>query len=137
MCCCRYLEGTNVQIHPFFTCSLSLCFLMLLLIKNGARKYTGIDTSKSMLDAAKIMTSAIGNYLDCTFYEKSTDVIDTIKKSGERFDMVICAYTLDELRSDESRLIATQFLFDALEVNGLMIIIEKGNLVGSHTVRTA
>ena len=90
-----------------------------------------------MLDAAKIMTSAIGNYLDCTFYEKSTDVMDTIKKSGERFDMVICAYTLGELRSDESRLIATHFLFDALEVNGLMIIIEKGNLVGSHTVRTA
>ena len=90
-----------------------------------------------MVDSAKIMTSGIGSPLDCTFYEKSTDVIDRIKTSSERFDMVICAYTLTELASDPARLVATQFLFDTLEINGVMIVVEQGNCVGSHAVRTA
>ena len=122
------------SFHPhFIICSLS-CFF---IFKNDVKKYTGIDMSKAMLDSAKIMTSGIGSPLVCTFYEKSTSVINRIKTSNERFDMVICAYTLTELTSDPGRLIATQFLFDALEIHGMIVIVERGNPLGSHTVRTA
>ena len=101
------------------------------------KKYTGIDISKAMLDSAKIMTSGIGRPLNCTYYEKTTNIIDRVQKLGEGFDMVVCSYTLTELTSDPGRLLATRLLFDTLEVNGLMVILEKGNPIGSHTVRTA
>ena len=35
------------------------------------------------------------------------------------------------------RLIAVQLLFDSLEIGGMLVILDRGNIVGSHAVRTA
>jgi len=98
-------------------------------------KYHGLDISKGMLDAASIMTRGIGP--DCTYWERTMDIIKRMEKTGERFDIAVCAHTLTELTSDPARLIATQLLFDSLDIGGLLVIVDRGNTIGSHAVRTA
>jgi ribosomal protein RSM22 (predicted rRNA methylase) len=88
-----------------------------------------------MLDAAKIMTNNKG--VDCVFWDKIGEVVKLAHSRAERFDLIICGYTLNELSTDSSRKAAVQLLFELLDVGGIMLIIEPGNPVGSHTVRTA
>jgi ribosomal protein RSM22 (predicted rRNA methylase) len=49
----------------------------------------------------------------------------------------VASFTLNELPNDPSRRIATQMLFEMLDVGGYLVIIEAGNPMGSHTCRTA
>lgn len=98
-------------------------------------KYTGIDMSQSMLDAAKIMTS--GLIKETQFYDKSAEVIKRAEQKGERFDLAICTYTLTELVSDPSRRAAVQIMFELLDAGGHLVILEAGNPRGSHAARAA
>lgn len=99
------------------------------------KKYTGIDMSRSMLDAAKVMID--GSDTDCILWDKSLEVVKRAESRGDRYDLAISSYTLSELASDPARRAATQVLFELLDVGGYLVIIEAGNPEGSHTVRTA
>lgn len=100
-----------------------------------AEKYTGVDISQSMVDAAKIMTRS--TIRDCAFYTSNSEIMKRMLNTGERFDLVVASYTLSELPNDPSKRIATQMLFETLDVGGYMIILEPGNPYGSHNTRTA
>jgi SAM-dependent methyltransferase len=106
---------------------------------NAFEKYTGVDISRSMLDAAKgVMTTVKGAHgTDSVFWDKSAEVVRRAELKGERFDLVIASYSLVELSSDAARRAATQLLFELVDVNGLLLIVESGNPQGSHAVRTA
>ena len=98
-------------------------------------KYSGIDMSKAMIDAAKIMTNKLP--FDCTYWEKTADVVKRSEFTGMRYDMAVATHTLTELTSDPAKQAATQLLFEMLDIGGLLVIIDNGNPVGSHTTRTA
>ena len=103
--------------------------------RNDINKYVGIDISQSMLDAAKIMSNNKG--VDCLFWDKIGEVVKLAHTRNDRFDLIICSYTLNELSTDSSRKAAVQLLFELLDEGGIMLIVEPGNPLGSHTVRTA
>lgn len=134
--------------------------------REDTKKYTGIDMSRAMLDAARIMLENIPKNesasfntkynksfdkkidaskeekqdfykLDCTYWDKISDVVKRVDKTKERFDLGIISYTLTELTTDISKRAAVQVMFELLEVGGCLVIIESGNPVGSHAVRTA
>lgn len=67
------------------------------------QKYTGIDMSQSMLDAAKIMTADSAEIPDCVFWDKTAEVVRRAAEKNERYDLAILAYTLSELPNDPSR----------------------------------
>ena len=99
-----------------------------------AQRYTGVDISQSMLEAAKIVTRH--RIRNCTFYSSNSEVMKRAATTGERFDLAVSSFTLSELPNDPSKRIATQMLFELLDVGGYLIILEPGNPIGSHTVRT-
>jgi ribosomal protein RSM22 (predicted rRNA methylase) len=101
----------------------------------SAERYTGVDISQAMLDAAKIMTR--DKIRDCTFYSSNSEIMRRAATSGERFDLAVASYALGELPNDPSKRIATQMLFELLDVGGYLVILEPGNPMGSHTARTA
>ena len=88
-----------------------------------------------MLDAAKIMSNNKG--VDCLFWDKIGEVVKLAHTRNDRFDLIICSYTLNELSTDSSRKAAILLLFELLDEGGIMLVVEPGNPLGSHTVRTA
>jgi SAM-dependent methyltransferase len=75
------------------------------------KRYIGVDLSRSMLDAAKIMTEG-GTGTDFIFFDRLTDVVKLANTKGDRYDLVLCAFTLGELTTDPARRAATQLLFE-------------------------
>jgi ribosomal protein RSM22 (predicted rRNA methylase) len=77
---------------------------------------------------------------DVILTTKTADVIGRIasaKDDSQRFDMAIAAYTLSELTSDSVKRAAVQVLFESLDHNGLLVIIDNGSPIGSHHTRSA
>lgn len=99
------------------------------------KKYVGIDISQSMIDAAKMMTE--GHGIDCVFWNKTAEVVQAAQERNQRYDLILCSYTLSEFGADVSRQAACQLLFELLDEGGVLVIVENGNPAGSHTVRTA
>ena len=75
--------------------------------------------------------------VDSVFWEKTADLARRAKERGERYDLAVAAYTLSELTHDNIRRAATQILYELLDEGGVLVIIEPGNPVGSHIVRSA
>lgn len=100
------------------------------------KKYVGIDMSRSMLDAGKVMLSKAEG-LSPVFYDKTADVVLRAKEKGERYDLAVLSFTLSELTTDNARQAAVQLMYELLDVNGVLLILESGNPVGSHMVRSA
>jgi ribosomal protein RSM22 (predicted rRNA methylase) len=100
------------------------------------KKYSGVDMSRSMLDSAKMMMEVFPD-VSCTFWDKIGDLMKRVDRTQDRFDLGILAYTLTELTTDVAKRAAVQVMFELLDVNGCLVIIENGNPQGSHTVRTA
>jgi ribosomal protein RSM22 (predicted rRNA methylase) len=99
------------------------------------KQYVGVDISQAMIDAAKIMLKdELPNQI---FFSRSFDVVQRALKREERYSMVVCAYTLSELPSDAARQAAVQMLYELLNKDGILVIVEQGDACGSHTVRTA
>jgi SAM-dependent methyltransferase len=103
--------------------------------EQGMRKYTGVDCSQAMLDAAKVITQ--GGPVDCVFFNKSADVFQLAKNRGERYDLIVLSYTLSEMANDSMRAATVQLMTELLNVGGNLVIIEAGGPHGSHAVRTA
>jgi ribosomal protein RSM22 (predicted rRNA methylase) len=101
----------------------------------GMHKYTGIDSSQAMLDAAKIITH--GGPVDCVYWNKTADLFHLAKSRGDRFDLIVVSYTLSEMPSDAMRAATVQLMTELLNIGGHLVIIESGNPQGSHTVRSA
>eukprot|EP01039_Chlorochromonas_danica_P009707 gene9707-10737_t len=99
------------------------------------KKYTALDHSKSMLDAAKLMIK--DKIPDSLFLSRSSEVLQRASTNQERYDLITLTYTLTELPHDPARKAAVQMMFELLDTNGILVIIEEGNPTGSHTVRTA
>ena len=51
--------------------------------------------------------------------------------------MILLTYVLSDLPSDAARIAATQLMFELLDENGMIVIVESGNPLGSHMTRTA
>lgn len=103
---------------------------------SAINKYAGVDMSVSMLDAAKIMARDCG--VDATFYDKTSPlVIKANSNPANRFDVAIASFTLSEMPTDPQRRAAVQILYELLDENGLLVIVEAGSPLGSHTVRSA
>jgi ribosomal protein RSM22 (predicted rRNA methylase) len=98
-------------------------------------KYTGVDISHSMLDAAKFILKE--QSVDSIFFDKISDVYKRSQQLNEKFDVIVCAYTLSELANDHMKRTATQLMFELLDNHGVLIFIDKGDPIGSHHVRTA
>jgi len=103
-------------------------------------RYTGIDMSRAMIDAAKTMIA--DKVPDAVFWDRSSDVVQRASQPGAaagegRFDLVVSSFTLTELTNDPTRRAAVQLLFELLDVGGVLVIVEPGNPFGSHTTRTA
>jgi ribosomal protein RSM22 (predicted rRNA methylase) len=147
-----------------FGCGPATCAAAAIDVwgQDTVERYVGVDMSQSMLDAAKIMTTRMGLVIpnssstsssskkgngshdksgpDIIFTTKSADVIGRIaasKDDSQRFDMAIAAYTLSELTSDSVKRAAVQVLFESLDNNGLLVIIDNGSPIGSHHTRSA
>mmetsp|Transcript_10422 Transcript_10422/g.15854 ORF Transcript_10422/g.15854 Transcript_10422/m.15854 type:complete len:895 (+) Transcript_10422:39-2723(+) len=129
--------------------------------RDVVRRYNGVDMSQSMLDAAKVMTTRMGlpythqdthdkgrvtkqavsggAGVSVTLDSKTVDVVSRIAARGDdqRFDMAVSAYTLSELTSDAVKRAAVQVMYEALDVDGILVIIDNGNPVGSHHTRSA
>lgn len=99
------------------------------------KKYVGIDISKSMIDAGKIMLEGRG--VNSIFWTKTSEAISRAHTNGDRYDMAVASFTLSELVSDKNKIAATQLLYEMLDVGGLLVILENGNPRGSHIVRSA
>jgi ribosomal protein RSM22 (predicted rRNA methylase) len=99
------------------------------------QKYTGVDVSRSMIEAATIMAQDLP--VDSVFFSKTADVLRAAQDRGDRYDLIVAAYSLSEMASDPARKAATQVLYELLDVGGVLVIVEQGNPKGSHTVRTA
>lgn len=97
--------------------------------------YHGIDISQAMIDAGKIMTRSI--IPNATFWNRNADILQRALNKNERYDLIVASYTLTELPTDAARKAATQMLFELLDVNGVLVLLEAGSPFGSHTVRTA
>ena len=97
--------------------------------------YHGIDVSQAMIDAGKIMTRSI--IPNATFWNRNADILQRALNKNERYDLIVASYTLTELQTDAARKAATQMLFELLDVNGVLVLLEAGSPFGSHTVRTA
>ena len=65
------------------------------------KKYTGIDMSQSMIDAAKVMMK--DTVPDVTFWNKTSEVVKRALNFNERYNLAIVSYTLSELPNDPSR----------------------------------
>ena len=52
-------------------------------------------------------------------------------------DLVLAAYVLSELPSDKARMVATSMLWERVAEGGLLVLVERGDPFGSHTVRSA
>lgn len=102
---------------------------------DAMRRYVGVDQSKAMIDAARIMTRGMAP--ECVFWPRSSDVLKRAAENGDRFDLAFLTYTLSDLPNDPARRVATQMVFELLDVGGMLVIIEEGNPAGSHTVRAA
>ena len=89
-----------------------------------------------MLEAAKLMFENLGQ-VDSVFWEKTADLARRAKERGERYDLAVASYTLSELTHDNIRRAATQILYELLDEGGVLVIVEQGNPVGSHIVRSA
>lgn len=98
-------------------------------------KYTGVDMSTSMLDAAKIMTKEM--LPNCVFWDRISETVKRAEQKGDRYDMAVLTYTLSEMNNDPAKRAAVQLMFELLDVGGVLVIIEAGNPLGSHAVRTA
>lgn len=103
---------------------------------NGMKKYFGVDMSQAMLDAAKIMLENREN-LDVVFWNNISEVAKRVERTQDRFDLAFLTYTLSELTTDTAKRAAVQVAFEMLDVGGCLVIIESGNPMGSHVVRTA
>jgi ribosomal protein RSM22 (predicted rRNA methylase) len=88
-----------------------------------------------MLEAAQIMME--GTKVEAVFWDKTADVVQRARDRGERYDLAIASYTLSELTHDNSRRAAVQVLYELLDEGGVLVLIEQGNPVGSHIVRSA
>jgi ribosomal protein RSM22 (predicted rRNA methylase) len=97
--------------------------------------YVGLEVSQSMIDAAKIMTKDI--FPNSIFYNKSSDLLTKCIEKNERFDLIVASYTISELSNEEAKRVAVQLMFELLEPNGYLILLENGNPMGSHLIRTA
>jgi ribosomal protein RSM22 (predicted rRNA methylase) len=97
--------------------------------------YVGLEVSQSMIDAAKIMTKDI--FPNSIFYNKTSDLLTRCIEKNERFDLIVASYTISELSNEEAKRVAVQLLFELLEPNGYLILLENGNPMGSHLIRTA
>lgn len=100
------------------------------------KKYVGVDSSTSMLDAAKIMTQDTPG-LSAVFWNRTMESIQRAQSQGDRYDLAVAAYTLSELHDQTSQQAAVQLLYELLDSNGLLVIVETGNPIGSHIVRSA
>jgi SAM-dependent methyltransferase len=79
---------------------------------------------------------------DVILTTKTADVISRIASAkddsdSQRFDLAIAAYTLSELTSDSVKRAAVQVLFESLDHNGLLVVIDNGSPIGSHHTRSA
>lgn len=97
--------------------------------------YSGVDMSRSMIDAAKIMLR--GREMSKIFYDRVGGISKRALEEGETYDFIVCSYTLSELANDHLRRTATQLLYELLSVNGIIVFIDGGDPAGSHTTRTA
>ena len=97
--------------------------------------YCGVDMSRSMIDAAKIMLEE--RAMNKVFYDRVGGISKRALEEGESYDFIVCSYTLSELANDHLRRTATQLLYELLSVNGILLLIEGGDPSGSHTTRTA
>lgn len=97
--------------------------------------YTGVEISRAMMDAAAIMVQDV--IPNATFWTKTSDIISRCLEKNERYDCIVCSYTLSELYNDETRRVAVQMLYELLEPNGYLLLLESGNPLGSHMIRTA
>lgn len=104
--------------------------------ENSKFKYVGVDMSRSMLDAAKIMLDQPG--IDFILWDKIGDVVKRMNQSSDkiRYDLAFISYTLTELASDAARRAAVQIMFEMLDIGGCLVLVETGNAQGSHAVRT-
>ena len=64
--------------------------------------------------------------------EQQEDVV-----AGAQYDVVTAAYILAELSSDRARMAATLALWGHVAEDGILVIVERGDTFGSHTVRSA
>lgn len=99
------------------------------------RKYVGIDISRSMIDAAKIVVKDTG--VDSIFWDKTSEVVQRAHVQKDRYDMAVASFALSELTSDKNKIAAVQLMYEMLDDGGVLVIVEAGSPRGSHIVRSA
>lgn len=60
-----------------------------------------------------------------------------VRRTGCKYDVVLSSYTLTELESEAAMAAAAQLLWELVAPNGVLALIEAGNPLGSHVVRSA
>lgn len=103
---------------------------------NGSfKKYVGIDISRSMIDAAKIVVKDSG--VDAIFWDKTSEVVQRAHVQKDRYDMAVASFALSELTNDKNKIAAVQLMYEMLDDGGVLVIVEAGSPRGSHIVRSA
>jgi len=113
--------------------------------------YVGVDRSKDMLSSAELISDALhsnlnknrnsrGSLLSCSFHESVSGAFNAQKiQSGmsPKFDLSVASFVLSEMSNDFDRQNAVDLLFESLNVGGVCVLIDRGNPIGSHAIRTA
>lgn len=59
-----------------------------------------------------------------------------MSRTGELYDVVLSSYTLTELESEAAMAAAAQLLWAMVAPQGVLVLVEAGNPLGSHVVRS-
>ncbi|CAM9164822.1 unnamed protein product [Phaeothamnion confervicola] len=105
---------------------------------SGLRSVRVVDRSQPMLDAAQAMLSGLESRGVSVGYGSSLLAeARSSRRSGHRFDLVVAANVLSELSTHEARAAAAAVLWDCVAPDGLLVVVDRGDARGSHTVRSA
>ncbi|KAK8808588.1 hypothetical protein WA158_008489 [Blastocystis sp. Blastoise] len=92
--------------------------------------YTGIDLNPHMRNISRYINEKI----DIIYYQS---LIDMLKENTPRFNLILCNEVLSEQYSDHERSSLTLLLYEYLSPGGCLVISERGNRYGYHTVRSS
>ncbi|CAM9501334.1 unnamed protein product, partial [Discosporangium mesarthrocarpum] len=113
-----------------------------------------VEVSQAMIDASKIMLEPLQAPRDSSqggngglrvgfassLLEEARSAARVAGERGSRgrkFDLVVAANSLSELSSHPSRAAATALLWGMVSEGGVLVVVENGTAMGSHTVRSA
>ncbi|KAF4322156.1 hypothetical protein BBO99_00001310 [Phytophthora kernoviae] len=96
-------------------------------------KYRVVEPSQSMVDAAEVLLEGFPGLSVRRSIADLTRDID----AGNKYDLVVVSFVFSDITNDFERVATTSALWELLNENGCLVVVDKGSPWGSHNVRSA